>query len=311
MTVSDYSILLYYLYTRIDDPAAFVDDQIALCESLGLRGRIIVAAEGVNGTVSGEVPACERYMEAMRADPRTREVEFKIDEAGEHAFPKLSVKLRSEVVSLDLGDEDLFPRDLTGEYLEPVEWRRMMDRDDVVLLDARNTYEWSLGRFRGAVLPDIENFRELPNWVRRHRGELEGKKILTYCTGGIRCEKFSGFLKREGFGEVYQLHGGIVNYGKDPEVRGEAFEGKCYVFDERIGIEVNAVDAAVVSTCHYCGGPCERYVNCAWPCCNEQYFCCEACEEAAPRYCSPRCQEGHVLGFVAEATERRRSGRRS
>ena len=168
-----------------------------------------------------------------------------------------------------------------------------------------------MGRFEGAVLPDIDSFRELPEWVREHREELEGRKILTYCTGGIRCEKFSGFLKREGFPEVYQLHGGIVKYGKDPAVRGEAFEGKCYVFDERIGVDVNAVDGKVVGTCHFCGAPSDRYLNCAWPCCNAQYFCCGDCEESPPRYCTPGCREGHLLGHAAMVTDVRRSGRRS
>ena len=140
MADSSYRILLYYLYTQIEDPGTFVEEHHALCESLGLRGRIIVAAEGVNGTVSGEASACERYMEAMRTDPRTSEVEFKIDKADDHAFPKLSIKLRDEVVSLGLGEDDFFPPEQTGDYLEPAEWREMMKRDDVVLLDARNNY---------------------------------------------------------------------------------------------------------------------------------------------------------------------------
>jgi UPF0176 protein len=300
----DYNILLYYLYAPIEDAAAFVEEQIALCESLELRGRIIVAAEGLNGTVSGSVAACEEYVRVMHADPRLPGMEFKVDAASEHAFPKLSVKLRSEVVSLGLGEDDFFPPETTGEYLEPAQWREMMERDDVVLLDARNNYEWELGRFEGAVLPDIDSFRELPNWVRHHREELEGKKILTYCTGGIRCEKFSGFLKREGFQDVYQLHGGIVKYGKDRDVRGEKFEGKCYVFDERIGVEVNEVDRKVVGECLLCGTTSDRYLNCAWPCCNAQYFCCEACEKSATGYCSPTCQDARIAGLCIETTDR-------
>jgi UPF0176 protein len=311
VTLATSRILLYYLYTRIDDPAGYVEELQELCESLGLRGRIIVALEGVNGTVSGDTDACDRFMAVVEADQRMKGVEFKIDEAEEHAFPKLSVKERAEVVSLDLGEKDFFPPEDTGEYLEPVAWREMMRREDVVVLDARNDYEWALGRFEGAVLPKVESFRELPDWVRDHRDELEGKKILTYCTGGIRCEKFSGFLKREGFPEVYQLHGGIVKYGKDPAVRGEGFEGKCYVFVERIGVEVNEVDRRVVGACLHCGGTCDRYVNCAWPCCNAQYFCCPDCEESASRYCSPVCGEARVLGLAAFTTEVRTGGRRS
>jgi len=303
VATESYNVLLYYLYTPIEDAGAFVEDQQVLCEGLGLRGRILVAAEGLNGTVSGLIADCESYMRSMRGDVRFSEMEFKVDGATEHAFPKLSVKLRPEVVSLGLGEEDFIPREATGAYLEPAEWRAMMERDDVVVLDARNNYEWELGRFAGAVLPDIDSFRELPMWVRHHREELVGKKILTYCTGGIRCEKFSGFLKREGFEEVYQLHGGIVNYGKDRTVRGERFEGKCYVFDERIGVEVNEVDRTVVGHCLLCGVSCDRYLNCAWPPCNAQYFCCEACEREATGYCSPVCHEARIIGYSVRSTE--------
>lgn len=303
MATECYNVLLYYLYTPLADPAEFVEEQRALCESLDLRGRIIAAKEGLNGTVSGLESSCESYMRLMLEDSRFAEMEFKIDKVTEHAFPKLSVKLRSEVVSLGLGEDDFFPPETTGSYLDPGEWRRMMEQDDVVLLDARNNYEWELGRFAGAILPDIESFRELPTWVREHKEELEGKKILTYCTGGIRCEKFSGFLKREGFTDVYQLHGGIVKYGKDPAVRGERFEGKCYVFDERIGVDVNGVDADVVGRCLHCGCPCDRYLNCAWSMCNAQYFCCDACEETSTGYCSQGCQNARIDGCCVEPTE--------
>ncbi len=303
MAIESYSVLLYYFYTPLADPAELVEQQRALCESLELRGRIIVAEEGINGTVSGLDSSCEDYMRAMREDPRFAEMEFKIDRVTEHAFPKLSVKLRSEVVSLGLGEDDLFPPGNTADYLAPKEWLEMMGRDDVVILDARNNYEWELGRFAGAVLPDIDSFRDLPTWVREHRAELEGKKIMTYCTGGIRCEKFSGFLKQEGFEDVYQLHGGIVKYGKDPEVRGERFEGKCYVFDERIGVDVNEVDAGVVGRCLHCACACDRYLNCAWSMCNAQYFCCESCEEKSTGYCSQGCQNARIDGCCVEPTE--------
>lgn len=304
MTTEIHHVLLYYLYTRIEDPVEFVDAQRTLCESLRLRGRIIAAPEGLNGTVSGLPADCDRYIEAMQADPRFAEMEFKVDVATKHAFPKLSVKLRSEVVSLDLGEGDIFPPEKTAGYLEPVEWREMMKREDVVVLDARNNYEWELGRFAGAILPDIDSFRELPNWVREHREELKDKQILTYCTGGIRCEKFSGFLKQEGFQDVFQLHGGIVKYGKDRTVKGERFQGKCYVFDDRIGVEVNEVDREVVARCLHCGDLCDRYLNCAWPCCNAQYFCCERCEKSATGYCSPVCQNARLTAHSAESTER-------
>ena len=140
-----------------------------MCRRLGLKGRILIAPEGINGTVSGATEATEEYMRVLRADERTAAMEFKIDEAEGHAFPKLSVKLRDEVVTLGLGEEDFSPTEVTGEYLEPAAWREMMARDDVVMIDARNDYEWELGHFEGALLPPVRSFRELPSWVRQHR----------------------------------------------------------------------------------------------------------------------------------------------
>ncbi len=296
--------MLYYLYSPLADAAGYCEEHMALCERLGLRGRILIAPEGINGTVSGTVEGTEEYVRILRDDERTAGIEFMVDAAEGHVFAKLSVKLREEVVTLGLGEEDVVPWEVTGEHLAPAQWRAMMERDDVVLLDARNDYEWELGRFEGAILPPVQNFRDLPDWVRRHRAELEGKKILTYCTGGIRCEKFSGFLRREGFEEVYQLEGGIVAYGKDPDLRGEKFEGKCYVFDERIVVEVNrTAGAEVVSRCRHCGGRSDRYVNCAWPPCNAQHFCCESCEEETQRFCGRACAKGALVSLAAKANE--------
>jgi UPF0176 protein len=150
----------------------------------------------------------------------------------------------------------------------------------------------------------VASFRDLPAWVRGNRERLEGKKILTYCTGGIRCEKFSGFLRKEGYPAVYQLHGGIVGYGTDPAVRGEKFAGKCYVFDERIAVEVNRTGGArVVSRCRHCAADCDRYVNCAWARCNAQHFCCEGCEGRTGRFCGRACREAALVSLAAEANE--------
>jgi UPF0176 protein len=297
---ANYQILLYYLYAPITDPEAYVSAHQELCESLGLRGRILIAAEGLNGTVSGTLEGTQAYIEALRADPVTAATEFKIDPAEGHVFPRLSIKLREEVVTLGLED-DFSPVEVTGAYLEPPQWREMMAEDNVVLVDARNDYEWELGHFEGAMLPKVNSFRELPRWVEEHREELEGKKIMTYCTGGIRCEKFSGYLRKLGFEDVYQLHGGIVTYGKDPAVKGDKFAGSCYVFDERIGVEINSTEGAqLVSSCLYCNKPSDRYANCAWMRCNRQHFCCEECAATGPRYCESSCREAAIVSIAAE-----------
>jgi UPF0176 protein len=286
-----FQILLYYLYTSIDDPEAYAEEQRELCERLGLRGRIIVAGEGINGTVSGETEGTAKYMQAMGADPRTAEMTFKVDPAEGHAFKKLSVKAREEIVSLNLGEvEDIDPKQLTGNHLSPAEFKEAMRDEEAIILDGRNNYESDLGRFKGAICPDLDNFRDFPQWIRENLGDAKDRPLLTYCTGGIRCEKLSGFLVKEGFRNVAQLEGGIVSYGKDPEVLGEDFEGECYVFDERIGVEVNHKNSSVVAACRSCGQPSERYVNCAHQACNLRIFVCEACEESAGRFCSAECR---------------------
>jgi UPF0176 protein len=168
------------------------------------------------------------------------------------------------------------------------------------VIDARNDYEYELGHFKNAIKPDIKTFKELPEWIRENKEQFEGKKILTYCTGGVRCEKFSGWLKREGFEDVAQLHGGIVTYGKDPEVKGELWNGQCYVFDERIKVPVNRVNPVVVGKDYFSGEPCERYVNCANPECNKQILCSEENEHKYLRACSDECREHPRNRYVAE-----------
>lgn len=294
-----YQVLLYYQYVQLDNYEQFAAEHKLFCEELDLKGRILIAKEGINGTVSGTVENTSRYMEAMHADPRFSTMVFKVDEAAEHAFKKLKVRPRPELVTLRLG-EDINPLELTGDYLEPKAFLEAMQQENTVVLDARNTYEHDLGHFKGAIRPDVETFRELPEWIESHRSELEGKTILTYCTGGIRCEKFSGFLKREGFEDVKQLHGGIVSYGKDPAVRGENWDGKCFVFDERISVPVNQVNPTVVGRDYFTGEPCERYVSCANPECNKKILASEESEHRYLRACSPECRTHPRNRYVAE-----------
>ena len=277
------------MYTTIENPEEFAAEHLAFCNSLELKGRILVAKEGINGTCSGTVEQTEKYMEAMNNDPRFDGIVFKIDEADGHAFKKMHVRPRPELVTLRLED-DINPHEITGKYLEPKDFYEAMKQEDTVIIDARNDYEFDLGHFKGAIKPDIESFRELPDWIRENKEVLEGKKILTYCTGGIRCEKFSGWLVREGYEDVSQLHGGIVTYGKDPEVQGELWDGQGYVFDERIAVPVNQKEHVIVGKDHFTGEPCERYVNCANPECNKKILCSEENEVKYLRACSHECR---------------------
>ncbi|MBN8202972.1 MULTISPECIES: rhodanese-related sulfurtransferase [Bacillaceae] len=299
MSQKPYRVLLYYMYVPIEDPEEFAKEHKAFCDELGLKGRILVASEGINGTVSGPVEQTDRYMEAMKQDPRFAEMVFKIDEADGHAFPKMKVRARPELVTLRLED-DVNPNEVTGKYLEPKEFFERLQDENTIVLDARNDYEYDLGHFRGAIRPDIKNFRDLPDWVRENKELLGDKKIITYCTGGIRCEKFSGWLVKEGFEDVAQLHGGIVTYGKDPEVQGQLWDGQLYVFDDRIGVPVNQKEHVIVGKDYFTGEPCERYVNCANPACNKKILCSEENEHKYMRSCSDECRTHPRNRYVAE-----------
>jgi len=286
---NNYRVLLYYNYVHIENPEEYAAEHLDFCKELGLKGRILVAKEGINGTVSGTVEQTDHYMDTMHNDPRFADMTFKVDEHDGHAFKKMHVRPRNELVTLRL-EEDVNPLRTTGNYLEPEEFYEAMQDEDTIVLDARNDYEYDLGHFRGAIRPDIGTFRELPDWVKENKEMLEGKRILTYCTGGIRCEKFYGWLLEEGFEDVSQLHGGIVTYGKDPQVQGELWDGKCYVFDERISVPVNQKEHVVVGRDYFDGEPCERYVNCANPECNKQILCSEENEHKHLRGCTHECR---------------------
>ena len=293
----DYRVLLYYNYTKIENPEQFAKEHLALCKSLGLKGRILVAEEGINGTASGTIEATQQYMDWMHNDERFKDTWFKIDESEGHAFRKMFVRPRKELVALNL-EEDVDPLRLTGEYLDPKAFKEALLDEDTIVLDARNDYEYDLGHFRGAIRPDIRNFRELPEWIRENKEKFMDKKVVTYCTGGIRCEKFSGWLLREGVENVAQLHGGIATYGKDPEVKGEMWDGKMYVFDDRISVEINQVDKQIIGKDWFDGTPCERYINCGNPSCNRQIITSEENEAKHLGGCCYDCAESETNRYI-------------
>jgi UPF0176 protein len=291
----DYQILLFYKYIPIPDAEAFTAEHLQYCKDLGIKGRILIADEGINGTLSGTVEQTERYMSDMRRNPLFTELVFKIDESDGHAFQKLFVRYKKELVTLRY-DEKLDPNTDGGPRLKPQEFHDYLQRDDVLVLDGRSGYEYDLGHFRNAVRPDLDTFREFPNWIRENLAEHKDKTILTYCTGGIRCEMLTAVLQKEGFKDVFQLDGGIVTYGKDPEVKGKGFDGNCYVFDERISVRINQTDEhVVVGKCHHCGKPTDVYINCADDTCHLQHLCCDECRTTFREYCSTECEEHDLL----------------
>jgi UPF0176 protein len=283
-----YSILLYYCYTPIENPEEFREQHHFFCLSLNLKGRIIIAYEGINGTVSGLQQDCKKYMETLQADPRFADVDFKVEPYHENAFQKLYVRVKPEIVHSDL--LHINPRKKTGKYVEPTDFQQILQNptDDVVILDVRSNYEHKVGKFKNALTLDIENFRDFPEKIKELE-QFKNKKVITYCTGGIKCEKASAYLLENGFEDVYQLHGGIVKYGL--ETGGENFEGKCYVFDGRIIADVNKVNPKVISKCYVCGTECDRMVNCANPDCNEHVPICETCGWEMDGACSEACKK--------------------
>lgn len=286
--MNNYRVLLYYHYNHITDPQTERENHLEFCKSLGLLGRIYISSEGINGTVSGTIEQTNQYMHYINHHPLFKGTVFKINQASEHAFKKMHVRVKNEIVNFSLED-DVNPNEITGRYIEPKNFYQGLKDPNTLVIDARNTYEYDLGHFRGALRPDIKNFRELPNWIRANKHMLEGKKIYAYCTGGVRCEKFTGWLKKEGYSDVGQLKGGIITYGQDPNVMGALWDGKCYVFDARISININQRDHVIVGRDHFTQEPCERYINCANPECNKQIICSEENEHKHLGGCCEAC----------------------
>jgi UPF0176 protein len=293
----EYTILLFYKYVQIGNPEAVRDSQRALCEKLGLKGRLIVAKEGINVTLEGTTENTEKYLAEFFKDPRFSGTHIKRSVGTGDAFPKLSVKVRPEIVSLHL-EEDIDPNEITGKHLRPEELKRWFESGKKFrIIDMRNDYEFKVGRFKDSLMPDLQNFRDLSkelSKIERYKDEA----VLTVCTGGVRCEKASGLLVREGFKDVYQLDGGIVSYME--KFPGQEFEGSLYVFDKRILMDFDPEGAhVVVGRCDKCGTPSERYVNCRNPQCNRHILCCEQCsEECGHSFCSEECR-AKISGVVS------------
>lgn len=282
--MKDFNVILYYIYSSIENLVEYRDLHHQFCIENNLLGRIIIAPEGLNGTVSGLKKDCENYMLWVKSEKRFSNVDFKIESYHENAFKKLYVRIKKEIVHSELPVNPLIK---TGIHLEPSELKQFFNDPEVVLVDMRSNYEHNVGKFKGAVTFDMENLRDLPDHIKEIE-HLKNKKIVTYCTGGIKCEKASAFLLDNGFKNVYQLHGGIIKYGL--EEGGENFDGKCYVFDGRLTTEVNSINPTIISSCHVCGTLSDRMVNCANPVCNEHLPICEKCGILMDGACSEACK---------------------
>jgi UPF0176 protein len=284
-------ILLFYVFTPLADPDAIRLWQRDLCESLGLKGRILISKDGINGTVGGELNAVKKYVRKTRQYPAFKNIDFKWSEGRADDFPRLSVRVRDEIVSFGAPGELRVDSDgvigggtkLTPEQLHELVERKRLDSQDVTFFDGRNRFEAAIGRFADAVVPAVDNTREFVAELDRGTYDhLKNQPVVTYCTGGIRCEVLSSLMVNRGFTEVYQLDGGIVKYGETFGDRG-LWNGSLYVFDERKSLEFSD-DAAVIGHCSVCGTATSRMENCGDPACRAQLVVCD--EHAASIHCT-------------------------
>lgn len=284
-----YQILLYYKYVKIENPVALMRSQRKLCERLNLTGRIIVADEGINGTVEGTRENTEQYITEMKKDDRFFDIHWKKSEGTGRAFPRLSVRVREEIVSLHLHENDLKPWSVTGKYLKAEELHAwIQNKKEFFIVDMRNDYEHKSGHFENSILPPMSNFRDLPKLLPL-LNDMKNKTILTVCTGGVRCEKASGFLVENGFSDVYQLQGGIVSYME--LYPNENFKGKLYVFDGRVLMGFNTGDKKheVIGRCEKCLEKSENYINCDTVGCHRHFILCQKCIENFGKVCPKGC----------------------
>ena len=289
-------ILLYYVFTPLPDPEAIRLWQRDLCESLGLRGRILISHHGLNGTVGGDLPAVKKYLRKTREYPGFAEIDFKWSDGDGDDFPRLSVRVRDEVVSfgapdeLEVGDAGVVDG---GIRLSPTELHELVESTEVTFFDGRNAFEAEIGRFEGAIVPDVSTTRdfvaELDSGKYDH---LKSEPVVTYCTGGVRCEVLSRLMVQRGFEQVYQLDGGIVRYGETFADSG-LWKGSLYVFDGRGSIDFSD-SPAVIGSCHLCGTATKRMENCHNLSCRTQLV---VCDEHASLTACPR----HPITHKAEA----------
>jgi UPF0176 protein len=273
----NYEVLLFYKYVTIDDPEIVRDTQRRICEQLGLKGRILIAPNGVNGTVEGIGEKTSEYISQMNQDPRFADIVYKKSEGSGEAFPKLQVKVRKDLVSDHTAEWGVDPRKMTGKYLSAEDLHAWIKTGKkFYIMDMRNDYEHKSGHFENAILPQIETFRDLPKVLPQLK-KYDDRPIVTVCTGGIRCERASALLLKYGFQDVYQLQDGIVTYME--KYPNEDFKGKLYVFDNRIlmGFETKSPQHEMIGRCVACGAKSENYINCSNDKCHRHLIICEKC----------------------------------
>jgi UPF0176 protein len=282
--------LSFYRYVIIDEPENLRNELFRKWSELNIFGRIYLAREGINAQMNIPETNFEKFQTQLYSDKRFKDVPFKIAvEDNGKSFYKLIIKTRNKIVADGLKD-DSFDVTNVGKHLSAKEWNKEMQKKNTIVVDMRNFYESEVGKFENAICPEAHSFRQELPMVKEILQGKENEKILLYCTGGIRCEKASAFLKHHGFKDVNQLHGGIIEYARQVKLKGleSKFKGKNFVFDERMG---ERITDEVISKCHQCGNLCDSHYNCANDGCHLLFIQCETCKEKYEGCCSVECQK--------------------
>lgn len=297
--------LSFYQYAHIEDPQQFRNDLFLAWDKLDALGRTYVAKEGINAQMSVPAENFEAFRETLEAYDFMKGIRLNVAvEHDDHSFLKLTVKVRNKIVADGLNDETF---DVTnkGVHLNAKAFNEILDDPNTIVVDFRNHYESEVGHFRGAITPDVETFREsLPIINEQLKDFKEDKNLVMYCTGGIRCEKASAYFKHQGFKNVYQLEGGIINYAKQIKEEGieSKFIGKNFVFDHRLG---ERITNDIIAQCHQCGKPCDNHTNCANDACHLLFIQCDECAEKMENCCSTDCLETTHLPLVDQIKKRK------
>lgn len=297
--------LSFYAYAKIEDPKKFRDDLFIAWNELDALGRTYVAKEGINAQMSVPAENLEAFRETLERYDFMKDIRLNVAvEQDDHSFLKLTVKVRDKIVADGL-DDDTFDVTNIGVHLKAKEFNQILEDPNTIVVDFRNHYESEIGHFKGAITPDVETFREsLPIINEQLKDYKEDKNLVMYCTGGIRCEKASAYFKHQGFKNVFQLEGGIINYAKQikEENLESKFIGKNFVFDHRLG---ERITDDIISQCHQCGKPCDNHTNCENEGCHLLFIQCDECKAIMENCCSTECQEIIHMPLVEQVKLRR------
>ncbi|BAY78609.1 rhodanese domain-containing protein [Nostoc linckia NIES-25] len=241
-----------YKFVKLPDFAEKREPLLSYCQGQGIKGTILLAEEGINGTIAGSRQAIDSVLWFLRSDPRLADLEHKESYTQTPPFERMKVRLKQEIVTLGLPEID--PNERVGTYVTPQEWNDLISDPEVTVIDTRNDYEVNIGTFQGAENPQTLSFREFPDYVRQHLDPTKHKKVALFCTGGIRCEKASSFMLNQGFAEVYHLKGGILKYLEEIPAQESLWEGECFVFDERVAVS-HGLEEGSYELCLSCGHP--------------------------------------------------------